>query len=167
MALRLWGRVLNRVAFFAPGGFRVRPRLQQWRGVAMGKNVWISQYVYLDEIHPECITIEDNCSIGLRASVIAHMYWGPRRDGYESGRVVIGADSFVGPHCVVMPGVTIGRGAVIQAGTTVARNVPPGVLWGGNPGKPLARVTVPLIRDNGHRAFVRGLKPLRKGGEKG
>lgn len=167
MRLGLLGRVLNKAAFVAPGGFRVRPRLQQWRGVVMGKNVWISQYVYLDEIHPECISIGDNCSIGLRSSIIAHMYWGPRRRTNETGRVVIMPDTFVGPHCVVMPGVTIGRGAVIQAGTTVSRNVPAGVLWGGNPGRPLALVTVPLTAGNGHQAFVHGLKPLRrKGGGK-
>ncbi|HKK32916.1 MAG TPA: acyltransferase [Desulfomicrobiaceae bacterium] len=162
MRMQLWGRMLNKLAFVAPGGFGVRPRLQKWRGVRIGANVWISQYVYLDEIHPECITIQDNCSIGLRTSIIAHMYWGPRQDSNVSGTVSIMSDTFVGPHCVILPGVTIGSSVVIQAGTAVSRNVPSGVLWGGSPGRPLARVTVPLTREFGHEAFSRGLKPLRK-----
>lgn len=162
MKLHIWSRILNKLALVAPGGFGVRPRLQRWRGVDIGENVWISQYVYLDEIHPECIAIGDNCSIGLRTSIIAHMYWGPRQERNDLGRVTILPDTFVGPHCVILPGVSIGNSVVIQAGTTVSRNVPSGVLWGGSPGRPLARVTVPLTRQNGHDAFVRGLKPLRR-----
>jgi acetyltransferase-like isoleucine patch superfamily enzyme len=101
----------------------VRPWLQRLRGVVIGGNVWIGQFVYIDEIHPTDVTIGDNCSIGLRTSIIAHFYSGPRKPG-GGGKVVIERDVFIGPHCVILPNVRIGEGAVIRAGTVVSRNVP-------------------------------------------
>jgi acetyltransferase-like isoleucine patch superfamily enzyme len=61
-------RLLNKMAFLSPGGSSIRPLLQRRRGATIGRNVWISQYVYLDELHPEAIIIGDNVSIGLRTS---------------------------------------------------------------------------------------------------
>ena len=52
MAFHLLNRVLNKIAFIVPGGYCLRPRLHRLRGVKMGRNVWISQYVYIDELHP-------------------------------------------------------------------------------------------------------------------
>jgi heptaprenylglycerol acetyltransferase len=155
----LMGRVLNRLAFVLPGGFSVRPRLQRWRGVRLGRNVWISQYVYMDEIHPEAIVIGENSSIGLRTSVITHLYWGPRRGPGHCKEVVIGPNVFVGPHCLVLPGVHIGEGAVIRGGSVVTRDVPPRTFWGPPAAGPLARVTAPLTREHGYDGFVKGLMP--------
>ena len=65
-------RILRRVAFTIPGGYSVRPMLHRMRGVTIGNGVWISQYVYIDELHPESIFIGDNTSIGIGTSIIAH-----------------------------------------------------------------------------------------------
>ena len=73
MFLNLLNRVFNKLAFFFPGGYSVRPWCHRRRGVKIGKNVWISQYVYIDELHPEDVTIHDNCTIGLRTSIFAHL----------------------------------------------------------------------------------------------
>jgi hypothetical protein len=51
---------------------------------------------------------------------------------------------------------------VIKAGTTVANNVPPGVLWGPPDAAPLARVEVPLTREHDYKGFVMGLRPVSK-----
>lgn len=139
----------------------MRPMLHRLRGVKIGKNVWISQFVYIDELHPDAVTIGNNCSIGLRVSIISHLYWGPKRDTGHIGPVVIEDDVFIGPHSVILPNVRIGRGAVIKAGTTVAKNVPAGVLWGAPDPGPLARVTVPLSPEHDYEEFVMGLRPLR------
>lgn len=161
--LQFFKRGLNKLAFVAPGGYTVRPRLQRLRGVRIGKGVWVSQYVYFDELHPEAITIADNCTIGLRSSIITHLYWGPRRisrDAYKE--VVIERDAYVGPHCVILPGVRIGEGAVIKGGTAVTRDVPPHTFWGPPPAGPLAQATVPLTPDHSYEEFYRGLKPIRR-----
>jgi len=157
-------RMLGRIAYFAPGGFSIRPALHRWRGVRVGRNVWISQHVYIDEIHPEAITIGDNCTVGIRASIIAHLYWGPIRGMDSAAPIVIEPDVFIGPHCVILPGVRIGRGAVIKAGTVVSRDVSPGVLYGSDEPRPLARATVLLTPGHTYQEFVMGLRPIRKKG---
>lgn len=155
-------RLIGRLAFVLPGGDSLRPLIHRWRGVRMGKNVWIAQYVYLDEIYPEAITIGENCTIGLRTSVFSHFHWGPRRDGAGFKPVTLADNVFVGPHCVILPGVHIGEGAVIKAGSVVTRNVPPGVFWGRADDGPLAAATVPLTSQSSYEAFMRGLRPLKR-----
>jgi acetyltransferase-like isoleucine patch superfamily enzyme len=135
--------------------------MHRWRGVRIGKNVWISQYVYIDEIHPEAVSIGDNVTIGIGTSIITHLYWGEVQADNGVASVTIEPDVFVGPHCVILPGVRIGRGAVIQAGTVVSREVPAGVLIGHQQPTALAEVTIPLTCGHTYIEFVRGLKPLR------
>jgi acetyltransferase-like isoleucine patch superfamily enzyme len=161
MAVYFFNRVLNKLAFMAPGGYTVRPRLHKLRGVRMGRNVWVSQFVYIDELHPEAVTIGDNVTIGLRTSIFTHMYWGPRRSQNGFKPVVIERNAFIGPHCVILPGVRVGEAAVVKGGSVLTRNVPPFTFWGlADPG-PLARVGVPLTHEHSYDEFVRGLKPLR------
>lgn len=155
-------RFLSKLAFIAPGGSSIRPWLHRMRGVKVGKNVWISQYVYIDELHPEAVTIGDNCSIGLRASIFAHFYWGGKRGAESAGEVVLEDDVFLGPHCVVLPNVRIGRGAVVKAGTAVTGSVPAGTFWGQPSPEPLARVLVPLTPEHTYEEFRSGLRPIRR-----
>ena len=68
-------RVLHKISFFAPGGGSVRVWLHKLRGVKIGKNVWISQFVYIDENHPEAVSIGENATIGLRTSIFTHFYY--------------------------------------------------------------------------------------------
>jgi heptaprenylglycerol acetyltransferase len=156
---RIVGTVLSRLAHVFPGGSGVRPRLHRWRGVRIGSNVWIGLYVYIDELHPEGLSIGDNCTIGIRTSIITHFYWGPRR-AVGNGKVVIENDVFIGPHCLILPNVRIGEGSVIQAGSVVSQSVPAHTLWGGPAAGPLADVTVPLTSDEEYAGFLRGLKPM-------
>jgi tetrahydrodipicolinate N-succinyltransferase len=114
-------------------------------------------YVYLDELHPESLTIGNNCTIGNRTSIITHFYWGPRQKE-SNGRVVIEDNVFLGPHCVILPNVTIGEGAVIHAGTVVTRSVPPHTFGGPPPSGPLGIATVPLTSKHGYGEFLRGLR---------
>jgi len=153
----LLGRLAGRIAFVAPGGFSIRPWLQRLRGVVIGKNVWISQFVYIDEIHPTDVTIGDNCTIGLRTSIISHFYSGPRKPR-SNGKVVIEKDVFIGPHCVILPNVRICEGAVIRAGTVVSRNVPPHTFWGPPAAEALGVANVPLGPGTSYEEFLGGLK---------
>jgi len=153
--------VLNTLAFFSPGGYTLRPFLQRMHGVKMGKHVWLSQYVYFDGIHPESITIGDNVAIGLRCTIFAHLYSGHQRSKDHARPVIIEDDVFIGPHCVILPNVRIGKGAVVQAGTVVSRDVPPFTLWGAPKAGPLARVTVTSPQEHTPEEFVKGLRPFR------
>lgn len=157
-------RLLARLASIIPGGGSVRPLLHRLRGVRIGRNVWIAQFVYLDEIYPAAISIGDNCTIGLRTSIIAHLHWGERRTRGGFKPVVLEDNVFVGPHCVILAGVRVGEGAVIKAGSVVTRNVPARVFWGDAGGRVLADVTVPLTAGHSFEEFTRGLRFRRQPG---
>lgn len=56
--------------------------------------------------------------------------------GYApSEPVIIGDDVWICRRVMIMPGVTVGNGAVIAAGAVVAKDVPPYAVVGGNPAK--------------------------------
>ena len=150
--------MLRSLAFLAPGGGTLRPLLHKMCGVNIGKNVWISLYVLIDSEHAGTVTIMDNSVIGIRTSIIAHM------DDFI-GPVVIEEGVFVGPHCMILPNVRVGKNSVISAGSIVTQNVPPNTLWAPQRSGPTARVTVPLIRDpttTPYKNFLAGLRPLSK-----
>lgn len=163
MIKNLFNRFLHKLAFIFPGGWSVRPWLHRIRGVKIGKDVWISQLVYIDELHPEAVSIGDNSSIGIRTSIITHLYWGGRQEN-KHGEVVIEKNVFIGPHCLILPNVRIGEGAVIKGGTVITRNIPPRTFWGTPSPEPIAKVNIPLTHQHSYEEFVQGLKfiPKRK-----
>jgi heptaprenylglycerol acetyltransferase len=156
------GRLFHKIAFVAPGGYSMRPWLHKARGSRIGKNVWISQLVYIDDLYPEAVTIGDNSIIGLRTTIYAHIHWGQRQTG-EIGEVVIGKDVFIGPHCLILPNVHIGDGSVIKGGTVVTKDIPHHTFFGSPPAIPLGVVTVPLAPPHDYKEFIRGLRPVRTG----
>lgn len=158
--MALQKRLLGKLAMIVPGGYSLRPWLHRKRGVQIGSNVWISQYVYIDELHPENVTIKDNVIIGLRCTIFSHFYLGGYRSAEKVGKVVIEKDVYIGPGCIILNDVTIGEGAVVTAGSVVTKNVPPGILYGHSPCGPLAQVTHPLIHDGNvdYRHFLFGLR---------
>ncbi len=52
-------------------------------------------------------------------------------------RVVIGHDVWIGHGAIVLPGHTVGDGAVIAAGSIVTKDVAPYTIVGGNPARPI------------------------------
>ncbi len=61
--------------------------------------------------------------------------------------VVIEDDVWIASGARIMPGVTIGRGAVIAAGSIVTKDVEPGMLVAGAPAQPVRRVDTPFGND--------------------
>ncbi len=53
----------------------------------------------------------------------------------HKGDTVVGNDVWIGRESVIMPGVTIGDGAVIAGYSVVAKDVPPYTIFGGNPAR--------------------------------
>jgi virginiamycin A acetyltransferase len=51
------------------------------------------------------------------------------------GDTVVGNDVWIGYEAVIMPGVTIGDGAIVAAKSVVVKDVPPYTIVGGNPAK--------------------------------
>ncbi len=160
-------RLLCFIAYWCPGGESLRPLLHRWRGTRVGRGVWIGQLVYLDQLYPEAITLEDNVIIGLRTTIFTHCHSGERRERNGFKPVVIEEGAFIGPHCVILPGVRVGKGAVVKAGSVLTRSVPPRVFWGDDGGHVLAEVTVPLTPDTEFLEFFKGLRPISSSTRKG
>ena len=84
------------------------------------------------------LTIGNDCMIaaGCRITTKNHVV---QRDrvyselGYCLEPVSIGNNVWIGYNAVILPGVSIGEGAVIAAGAIVTKDVPSHEIWGGNP----------------------------------
>ena len=57
----------------------------------------------------------------------------------NKGDIVIGNDVWIGYEAVIMAGVTIGDGAIIGARAVVTKDVPPYMVAGGIPAKPIKK----------------------------
>lgn len=58
--------------------------------------------------------------------------------GNSFGPVNIKDYVFIGPRAIILPGVTIGKGAVVAAGAVVTKNIPDFEIWGGVPAKKIS-----------------------------
>ncbi|KLN66163.1 DapH/DapD/GlmU-related protein [Vibrio sp. VPAP30] len=54
-------------------------------------------------------------------------------DNLKAQPITIGNDVWVGYGCIILPGVSIGDGAVIGAGSVVTKDIPPNSMAAGNP----------------------------------
>ncbi|MBB6450343.1 acetyltransferase-like isoleucine patch superfamily enzyme [Geomicrobium halophilum] len=83
-----------------------------------------------DVMFPEKISVGNNCVIGFETTILAHEYL---IDEFRIGEVHIGDNVMIGAHSLILPGVSIGDGAVVSAMTLVHKDVPAGTFVGGNP----------------------------------
>ncbi|EJS60362.1 acetyltransferase [Bacillus cereus] len=96
----------------------------------VGKKTSFALMVMPDIMFPEKITVGDNSIIGYNTTLLAHEYL--IRE-YRLGEIIIGNEVMIGANTTILPGVTIGDGAIVSAGTLVHKDVPGGAFVGGNP----------------------------------
>ncbi len=86
------------------------------------------------------IKIGADVSIGPEATILT-LGHDPQSPTFENrgGDVVIGDRVWIGYRAIVMPGVTIGEGAVVAAGAVVTKDVEPFTIVGGVPAKPIGK----------------------------
>lgn len=96
----------------------------------VGSNTAFALMVMLDVMYPEKISVGNNTVIGYNTTILAHEYL---IDEYRLGDVKIGSNVMIGANTTILPGVEIGDGAVVSAGTLIYRDVPAGAFVGGNP----------------------------------
>jgi acetyltransferase-like isoleucine patch superfamily enzyme len=157
----LKNRLFQYIALYAPGYKSTRVWLHRRRGVAIGKNVSIGLSALIETAYPKMVSIGNNVSIGMRVLIIAHM-----RDSTSQARdnhqvtVRIEDDAYIGPGVIILPNVTIGKGAVVSAGSVISRSVPPHTLVRGNPAKAIAHCGVSLGGGVSYEQFLRHLTPI-------
>jgi acetyltransferase-like isoleucine patch superfamily enzyme len=89
------------------------------------------------------LSIGNNVSISPDATILTmqHLHNDPNfADDFRS--VVIGDHVWIGTRAMIMPGVTVGRGAVVAAGAVVTKDVAPLEIVGGVPARPIGRRTI-------------------------
>ena len=129
-------------------------------GVKIGENCLIySSMEWPSE--PYLITIGNN--VQLTRGVAIHTHGGAHvirhciPDFDIFGKVTIKDWAYIGAHAQIMPGVTIGEGAIVAAGSVVTKSVPNGMVVGGNPAKILCTVDEYLKRNLQYNVHTKGL----------
>ncbi|MGG0285413.1 acyltransferase [Peribacillus butanolivorans] len=98
----------------------------------VGKHTSFALMVMPDVMFPEKISVGKNTVIGYNTTILAHEYL---INEYRLGEVVIGDEVLIGANSTILPGLTIGNGSIVSAGTLVHKDVPEGAFVGGNPMK--------------------------------
>ena len=103
-------------------------------GVRVGDNCKIKPHVYI----PTGVVIEDEVFLGPNVSFTNDKY--PHVKGsWKLLQTMVRQGASIGAHSVILPGVQIGRGAVVGAGSVVTAYVPDGATVCGNPARPLSK----------------------------
>lgn len=103
-------------------------------GLRLGRDVYIDDFAAFDHGFLWLISIGDEAVISAGARIIAHDGATKHWTGYiRVGRVDIGRKVYIGAHAIVLPGVRIGDGAIVGAGSVVRHDVGPNAVVLGNP----------------------------------
>ena len=126
----------------------LRPKILRWIGCEVGKNVFIGAQVMVDSGHADLIILEDHVHIANRCLLLCH-----QRDlsnycvdddyaklGYRLNKVHLKKGCLVGMNSMVMPGVTIGEGAIVGAFSLVTKDVPAWTIATGRPAKVIKQI---------------------------
>lgn len=127
---------------------KFRPWLLRRIGCHVGKDVFIGDYVRVDCGHADMITIEDHVSVASGSRLLCH-----QRDftdycvgddyldlGYVIKPIVLKRGCLIGMESFVMPGVTVGEGAIVGAGSLVTKDIPAWTVAAGRPAKVIKQI---------------------------
>lgn len=134
-------------------GYGLRATLLRWSGYRIGQDVYIGEdLIIIDE--PEdrgLVSIGDRVAISPRVTLVVSSRPNFSRIApYVPVRhaiITIGDDAWLGTGVVVLPGVTIGEGAVVGANSVVTKDVEPYTIVGGAPARLIRRIAVPWKRN--------------------
>lgn len=139
--------MLKRIFIFLKSRFRKSLLEEIWlkdlinQGMKVGVNCSIQPGVIFDYSHSWLISIGNRVTIAPQAYLLAHDASTKQIIGYTKiGAVTIEDDVFIGARSIIMPGVTIGKGSIVAAGSVVTKSMPEGMIVGGNPAKVIAKV---------------------------
>ena len=114
----------------------------------IGEGTWIGPFNNLRMAGSGHIKIGRNCFVSQFCSFIAHNHGIDRcapikhqvHDFTKAG-ITVGDDVWFGAGCAVMPGVDIGTGAVIGAGSVVTKSIPAYEVWAGTSARKIGERT--------------------------
>lgn len=104
-----------------------------WR-LILGNHVWLGEEVFILNLAP--VAIESNVCVSQRAFICTGSHDFRREDfALIAKPIVIREGAWVAAQAFVGPGVELGKGAILSAGSVAMNNIPDGCLAAGNPAK--------------------------------
>lgn len=115
---------------------------------------------------PYLITIGSNCALTKGVKIFTHGGARVARRKYPNydvfGMVEVGDYCYIGTNSLIMPGVKIGNGSMVAAGSVVTKSVPPNMVVGGNPARILCTVDEYIERNKTFDLESKGLSYEQK-----
>jgi acetyltransferase-like isoleucine patch superfamily enzyme len=117
--------------------------------VTMGNNVRLHSRFFV----PEYSVLEDGCWLGPNVVVTNAKFPLSERAKETLQGVRVCRNAKVGANATLLPGVVVGEGALVGAGSVVTRDVPPGAVVVGNPARQVGQVGDLRYPDTGLLAY--------------
>ena len=118
----------------------IRVKLHRLRGVKIGKGVHIGALVTIDDVYPNFVIIEDGVSLAGQNFILTHnkpLEYHKHLSEACLAPVRIKKNAWIAIGVIILPGITVGEGAIVASGSVVTKDVPPYTLVGGVPAKVL------------------------------
>ncbi|GHU74823.1 transferase [Clostridia bacterium] len=114
--------------------------IKEGGSLRIGNGVGISNTTL---VSTDNITIEDYVLVGGSTKIYDNDFHSihyqkrisPNDTDIRHAPVVIRSGAFIGAHCIILKGVTIGEKSIVGAGSVVTHSIPAGEVWAGNPAK--------------------------------
>lgn len=121
-------------------GVRIQGGAEVWQPwkLTIGENSWIDGGVKLYSVDEIKIGANAVISEGAFICTASHDIASPIFE-LTTAPITIGDSAWIASRAIVLPGVTIGEGAVVAAGSVVTKDVEPWTVVGGNPARALKR----------------------------
>lgn len=122
---------------------KLRPWLWKKTGVNVQGDIKIGYDVYYDVGHANLITIEEGVWIASQCLLLCHKRITTdycigddyNKLPYQKGEIILKKGCCIGMGSKILPGVTIGEGAIIGVGSVVTKDIPAWTIAVGNPAK--------------------------------
>lgn len=147
---KIWRYIMLHISNFPmPGHWR-------WHFVRMGgvnfnisanckdKFIFIGNNIVWDTAYPEEIEIQNHVHITTGCVLLTH-YMSIDHRGWikwKKGHIKIEEYAFIGARTIITKPVTIGRNAIVAAGSVVSHDIPPYEIWGGVPAKFIKKIEI-------------------------